>query len=132
MTQPTFKGEQLHLGEEYKVKYISGNWIPGVKDYGTFIGKLTNVNQLPENKRTVYHFDKIRNEELAQSMPQDQKDYFREHFTPTRKIQNSSIESIEQIEPDVIVYKSKGGKSKRKRKGKKTINGKSRRKRSSI
>jgi len=123
MTQPTFKGEQLYIGEEYRVKYISGNWVPGVKDYGTFIGKLTNVNKLPENKQTVYIFDKIRNEEMAPSMPDDQKEYSREYLREKpRRMMHWVIDSIEPIEPDVIVYKpylntniSKGGKRKSKK-----------------
>ena len=121
MSQPTFKGEKLYVGEEYKVKYISGNWIPGITDYGTFIGELSNVSKLPENKQTIYLFDKVRNEEMAPSMPEDTKVYFRERLKPTRKMINWVIESIEPIEPDVVVYTPKntimlkGGKRKSKK-----------------
>ena len=122
MTQPTFKGEKLYIGQEYKVKYISGNWVPGVRDYGTYIGELSNVNNLPENKQTEYIFNKVRNEEYAASMPEDVKVEFRELHSDrkTRKIKNWVIESIEPIEPDIVVYKprqnngmSNGGKSKK-------------------
>ena len=120
MTQPTFKGQQLHIGDEYKVTYISGNWIPGVKDYGTFIGELRSANPLPENKKTVYHFNNVKNHELAKTMPQEMKDAYVDK--PTKEIHNWAIESIEYIEPDEVVYKprrlSKGGKRKTNKKTK--------------
>ncbi len=106
MTEPTFKGKKLYLGEEYKVKYISGNWVPDVKDYGTFIGELSDVSKLPENKQTKYTFVKIRNNEYAATMPEDQKIYFTENLPSKRTMLNWAIESMEPIEPDdVVLYK---------------------------
>ena len=84
-----------------------------MRDYGTFIGELSNVINLPENTRTVYSFDKIRNEEMAPSMPEDRKVWYRENLPTTRRMQFFVIESIEPTE--VIVYKRallKGGKRK--------------------
>jgi hypothetical protein len=116
MAGPTFKGERLYVGDEYKVKYVSGNWVPGLKDYGTYIGEFRGTTDaMPENKRTVYEFANIRDEEFAKSMPQQ---YISIDRGSTRKTHNWAIESIERVEPDVVVYKPpRGGTRKGRRTG---------------
>lgn len=105
----------MYVGDEYKVKYVSGNWVPGLKDYGTFIGEFRGVT---EDKMPVYKFVNVRDEVFAESMPQNIKDHYVSVLVPTRKIMYSVIKSMDRVEPDVVVYRppsniSKGGKSKK-------------------
>jgi hypothetical protein len=130
MTESIFRGQQLYIGDKYKVKYIrDGVWVPQEGDYGTFIGELRSVGGFlsKSNSNRDYRFENITNHKLPANTPLPDFNYVYKR-PPFGLLFVHQIESMEHIEPDTVVYKPAiipikptGGKrkSKKLRKGKK-------------